>query len=73
MYNTLDFADIDYLLNYIGLKLLRILQDLVLFSPFFVLSINFFVLPIISLFQAFLILAGVSFTLNTNLLLILLV
>ena len=38
------FVDIDYLLNYIELKLLQLLQDSLLFSPFFVLPISCFAL-----------------------------
>ena len=44
VYKTSDFADIDYLPNYTGLKPLQLLQDwehFILFN----LSINFFVLP----------------------------
>ena len=50
---TSDFFYIDYLLNYIGLKLLQRLQDLIYFpySLFFVLILLFS--QIISLFQAF--------------------
>ena len=44
MYNILNIVDINYLLNYIGLKMFQLLQGLVLFFIFF-LSVNFFVIP----------------------------
>ena len=65
------FVGIDYLLNYIGLKLLQLLQDFVLFLPSFVLSVNFFVLTnnfiVSGHFNSSL---YPSFILNTDLLLI---
>ena len=67
------FVDTDYLLNYIGLKLLQPLQDLVHFLHFLLISINLFVLP-----NSFIVSGACksslysSFILNTNLLLILL-
>ena len=64
------FVDTDDLLNYIGLKLLQLLQD---FLHFLLISINLFVLP-----NSFIVSGACksslysSFILNTNLLLILL-
>ena len=76
IYYFIFFFDIDYLLYTIELKLLQLLVGtlwLGMFSPFFVLSINYFVLP------SNFIISGVcnsslypSFILNTKLLLFLL-
>ena len=72
MYNTSVLVDIDYCLNCIKLKLLQLLLVLVLFIRFLFCVLNFLPYQIISLFQAFVILAYVHLSLNTNLLLILL-
>ena len=65
------FADIDYVVNYIGLKLLQLLQDLILFLSFAFCPLDFLCNQII--------VSGVcnsslylTFILRTNLLLILL-
>ena len=44
MYNILNIVDINYLLNYIRLKMSQLLQGLVLFLNFF-LSVKCFVIP----------------------------
>ena len=70
MYNTSVLVDIDYWLNCIKLKLLQLLLVLVLFIRFLFCVLSFLPYQIISLFQAFVFLAYVHLSLNTNLLLI---